>query len=45
MRLERYLASVADYQKNKFKVLPEEQRAKVDEAMGDFMRTWGYSQF
>lgn len=42
-RLAGYLATVANYQKNKFRALPEEQRAVVDSEMGEFMRRWGYA--
>jgi hypothetical protein len=42
-RLESYLESVADYQKNRFKTLPEQVRQEVDRQMAPFMARWGYT--
>ena len=41
-RLERYLESIADYQKNRFKPLADDVRREVDAAIGPFMARWGY---
>jgi hypothetical protein len=41
-RLEHYLATLADYQKNRFPPLPDEVRQAVDAHMGDFMARCGY---
>ena len=41
-RLERYLRSVAGYQKNRFSTLPEAQQREIDAKMGLFMERWGY---
>jgi len=42
-RLQRYLESLAGYQKNRFRVLPEDQRARIDAAMGTYLELWGYT--
>ncbi len=42
-RLERYLAGVAGYQKNRFKPLPDEQRRAIVDLLGDYMHRWGYA--
>ncbi|MBI5864759.1 MAG: sulfotransferase, partial [Planctomycetes bacterium] len=42
-RLLRYLESVADYKKNRFKPLAPEDQARVDASMGPLMVRWGYS--
>ena len=41
-RLQRYLADVAGYQKNRFHTLPEAQQRLIDARMGSFMLRWGY---
>jgi len=41
-RVERYLASIAGYQKNRFRPLPDEVRRAVDQAMGAYFARWGY---
>jgi hypothetical protein len=43
-RLERYLDTIADYQKNRFKPLPDDQRRRIDQAMGEYMDRWGYAE-
>jgi len=43
-RLERYMATVADYKKNEFKPLPEELAQKIDAKMGPFLKRWGYDK-
>ena len=42
-RLNNYLASIAGYRKNKFKVLPIQQQQEIDAVMGDFSARWGYA--
>ncbi len=41
-RLERYLAGVADYQKNRHRPLPDDERCCVENEMRPFMERWGY---
>jgi hypothetical protein len=41
-RLEHYLESVGDYQKNRFQSLPDAERCAVDAQLGPFMARWGY---
>jgi len=43
-RLEHYLASVGDYQKNRFQCLPDEERRAVDAQVGPLMARWGYGR-
>jgi len=43
-RLERYLDSLVDYQKNRFEALPDEERRAVDAHLGPFMARWGYGR-
>lgn len=42
-RLKRYLATVADYRKNRFQPLPADEQAAVQEAMGPYFGRWGYT--
>ncbi len=42
-RLERYLASIAGYRKNRFKPLSDEQQRAIAKKMGRFMAQWGYA--
>lgn len=42
-RLQRYLATVADYQKNRHVELPEAERLAVNAKMGSFLARWGYA--
>ncbi len=41
-RLERYLGSVADYQKNRFRPMPEEQARLLNAEVGSLFDRWGY---
>ncbi len=43
-RLNKYLASIAGYRKNKFRSLPVEQQRKIDKVMGQFASRWGYDE-
>ncbi len=43
-RLEHYLDSVGDYQKNRFQGLPDEERRAVDAQVGSLMARWGYGR-
>lgn len=43
-RMEEYLTANAGYTKNRFATLPDEERAKVDAAMGAFAERWGYTE-
>lgn len=42
-RLTRYLAEIADYQKNPAKPLPPETTAMITQRMAGLMRRWGYA--
>jgi hypothetical protein len=42
-RLEDYLSSLGDFQKNRFAPLPLEQQAIIDRTMADFAGRWGYA--
>ena len=42
-RIERYLEGIANYQKNRFKVVPQQQRREIEAKMGPLMERWGYS--
>ncbi|GMU80178.1 MAG: hypothetical protein AMXMBFR47_00490 [Planctomycetota bacterium] len=42
-RLDAYVASVAGYQKNKHRAMAEEDRRRIDAAVGDLMTRWGYA--
>lgn len=41
-RLDRYLASVADYTKNRFRPLPDDEARAVEAQLGPLMDRWGY---
>jgi hypothetical protein len=41
-RLETYLAGIADYQKNRFRPLPEDVQATIRQRMQPFFERWGY---
>jgi len=41
-RLERYLAGIAGYKKNRFKPLSDEEQQAIAETMGPFIEQWGY---
>jgi len=42
-RLESYLASVADYEKNKFRPMPPEQERLIYAKMSPYFARWGYA--
>jgi hypothetical protein len=42
-RLTSYLASVADYEKNKFRPMPEEQQRLIYAKMSPYFSRWGYA--
>ena len=42
-RLEDYLKTLGDFQKNRFASLPHDQQAAIDLAMADFSNRWGYT--
>jgi hypothetical protein len=44
LRLQRYLASVSGYRKNRFQALPPQQQQAIDAVMGEFARRWGYDE-
>jgi hypothetical protein len=41
-RLETYLAGIADYQKNRFRPLPDDVLATIRQRMQPFFERWGY---
>jgi omega-hydroxy-beta-dihydromenaquinone-9 sulfotransferase len=42
-RLDRYLAGVAGYRKNRFKPLSDDEQRAIAAKMGPFMQRWGYN--
>lgn len=42
-RLTNYLRTVADYQKNRFRPMPETERRRILDVMGDYCERWGYT--
>ncbi len=43
-RLEHYLAEVADYKKNRHRELPDDERQRVEAAVGPLLQRWGYAK-
>jgi hypothetical protein len=43
-RLERELANLADYQKNRYAQLPVDEQQMIDARMGRFLKHWGYAE-
>ncbi len=43
-KLTRYLESVSDYKKNKYRPLPDEIRSTIDGKLGWLMKRFGYAQ-
>lgn len=43
LRLRRYLASVADYKKNRHPRLDPATQARIDSRMGEYLVRWGYA--
>ncbi|MBI5759705.1 MAG: sulfotransferase [Planctomycetales bacterium] len=41
-RLETYLAGIADYQKNRFRPLPDDVQTTIRQRMQPFIERWGY---